>query len=74
MCPGCAVGSVYQHPDNESIARVIAHGRSAGPPQIVFNHQSDQTNAWRDHTGLTGAYRCDLLLPDVAPGIRVAVE
>lgn len=67
-------GSVYKHPDNESVARVIVHGRAAGTPQIVFNHRSARADAWREHPGLTGAHSCELLLPDDEPGIRIGVE
>lgn len=67
-------GSVYQHPDNESVARVIAHGRAAGKPSLLFNHASDQATTWRDHQGLTGPYACDVVLPDGEVGMRVGVQ
>lgn len=67
-------GSVYRHPDNESVARVIVHGRAAGTPQLVFNHQSDRTDAWREHPDLTGTHSCELLLPDDESGIRIPVD
>lgn len=39
-------GSVFDHPDDECVARVIAHG---GPsPTLCFNHRGDRTEAWSD--------------------------
>lgn len=39
-------GSVFDHPDDECISRVIAHG---GPgATICFNYRCDRTEAWAD--------------------------
>lgn len=39
-------GSTYDHPHNESVARVIVHGASRGKPLLIFNYRSDETGRW----------------------------
>jgi len=41
-------GSVYGHPDHESVGRVVVHGRDGGPPRLFFNYRSDQNRVWAD--------------------------
>ncbi len=36
-------GSYYDHPQPESIARVIVHGRQRGGPRLLFNYHSTET-------------------------------
>lgn len=50
-CPTYLVstdGSVYEHPEQESVARVIVHGRKAGPPTLCFNYRSEENQVWDD--------------------------
>jgi beta-lactamase superfamily II metal-dependent hydrolase len=39
-------GSYYEHPDAESVARVIVHGRKRGDPHLLFNHRVPETERW----------------------------
>jgi beta-lactamase superfamily II metal-dependent hydrolase len=39
-------GSVFGHPDPETVARVIRHGGPA--PTLAFNYRSDQNQIWDD--------------------------
>ena len=39
-------GSVFGHPDQEAVARVIRYGGSA--PTLAFNYRSDQNRIWDD--------------------------
>jgi beta-lactamase superfamily II metal-dependent hydrolase len=39
-------GSVYRHPHDESVARVVVHGAAAGAPQLLFNYRSEQNEVW----------------------------
>lgn len=39
-------GSYFQHPDRETIARVVKYGGDA--PALVFNYESDQNRVWSD--------------------------
>jgi hypothetical protein len=41
-------GSYYKHPDRELVARVIVHGRYAGPPSLLFNYRSRRNRVWDD--------------------------
>jgi hypothetical protein len=41
-------GSVYRHPHDESVARVVVHGAAAGPPRLLFNYRSEQNTVWDD--------------------------
>lgn len=67
-------GSVFSHPDDECVARVIAHGHAT--PTLHFNYRGPRTEAWaspelaREH-GYTARYptsedaglRVDLVTP-----------
>jgi len=39
-------GTIYKHPQVESVARVVQFGREAGVPRLHFNHRCDQTLKW----------------------------
>ncbi len=41
-------GSYYDHPQPESMARVIVHGRQHGEPRFFFNYRSTETGVWDD--------------------------
>ncbi len=41
-------GSYYDHPQPESMARVIVHGRQHGEPRLLFNYRSTETGVWDD--------------------------
>jgi len=41
-------GSVYGHPDPESVARVVVHGQRGGRPRLFFNYRSDRNRIWAD--------------------------
>ena len=42
-------GTVFHHPDNEAIARVIRYGRTGtARPRLWFNYESDENRAWKD--------------------------
>ncbi len=41
-------GSYYDHPQPESMARVIVHGRQRGEPRFFFNYRSSETGVWDD--------------------------
>ncbi len=55
-------GGVFDHPDDECVARVVAHG---GPsPTLCFNYRSARTEAWADPArakalGYTAVYPAD---------------
>ena len=39
-------GTIYKHPQVETVARVVQFGREAGVPRLHFNHRCDQTLKW----------------------------
>ncbi|MCP5112715.1 MAG: MBL fold metallo-hydrolase [bacterium] len=41
-------GSYYDHPQPESMARAIVHGRQRGEPRLFFNYRSPETGVWDD--------------------------
>jgi len=49
-------GTIYEHPDRESVARVIVHGRKLGTPELCFNYRSEDNRLWDDET-LAGSTR-----------------
>lgn len=62
-------GSVFDHPDDECVARVVAHGGSS--PTLCFNYRGPRTEAWADPErakalGYTAVYPAD-----GAEGLRV---
>ena len=44
-------GTIYRHPQAETVARVVKYGRAAGVPRLLFNHRCEKTLAW-DTPGL----------------------
>ncbi|MCP4658821.1 MAG: MBL fold metallo-hydrolase [bacterium] len=50
-------GSRYDHPQPESIARVIVHGRRRGKPRLLFNYRSPETRVWDDRRLYRGTGR-----------------
>jgi beta-lactamase superfamily II metal-dependent hydrolase len=66
-------GSMYRHPDRESVARAIVHGRAAGRPTIVFNHRTQYSEVWDDRMLFRGANGYDPLYPEGDAGIRVSL-
>ena len=42
-------GAQHRHPDRESVARVIVHGKRSGlRPCLCFNYRTEQTSLWDD--------------------------
>jgi beta-lactamase superfamily II metal-dependent hydrolase len=41
-------GSYYQHPDQETIARILCHGHAGGAISLYFNHRVPETEMWQD--------------------------
>jgi hypothetical protein len=41
-------GTIYDHPQPESVARVIVHGRARGRPELWFNYRSEENRVWDD--------------------------
>jgi hypothetical protein len=39
-------GSIYEHPDDVAIARIICSGTK--PKEIIFNYRTDQTSNWEN--------------------------
>ena len=63
-------GSVFDHPDDECVARVIAHG---GPsPELIFNYRSPRTERWGEPE-LTRAHGHRAVYPE-REGDSVRVE
>lgn len=56
-------GTYFQHPDRETIARIIKCG--GADPALIFNYESRQSRIWRD-AGLRERYRYRTQYP--APG------
>ena len=41
-------GSVYDHPHQESVARVLVQGVNGPRPELFFNYRSEETTQWDD--------------------------
>jgi hypothetical protein len=41
-------GTIYRHPQPESVARVITSGRACGVPELWFNYRSEVSGLWDD--------------------------
>lgn len=63
-------GSYYDHPHDESVARVIVHGAHRGKPRLWFNHRPGETTDWAARPPFDAA-RYDPRYPDGEPGMRV---
>jgi hypothetical protein len=63
-------GSYYQHPHDESVARVVVHGAHRGKPRLWFNHRPEKTTDWAARPPFDPA-RYEPRYPDGEPGMRV---
>lgn len=63
-------GSYYNHPDRQSIARVVMHGRVAGNPTLMFNYRSEETRVW-DGRRLKRRYDYEAVYPPQGAGLLV---
>jgi hypothetical protein len=52
-------GQKFYHPDKETVARVLIHGRSQRKPQLYFNYTSKFNEAWNNEHLAQGAYSYD---------------
>ena len=58
-CPRYLVstnGSYHDHPNPETIARVLVHGRAGGDLDLYFNYSSDETKVWNDRALKNGSF------------------
>jgi len=68
-------GSAFQHPDRETIARILAYGRASPdrPLTLVFNYRSPTTDIWASKE-LQSRYRYRALYPEQnGQGIKLQV-
>jgi hypothetical protein len=68
-------GSAFQHPDRETIARILAFGRATPnrPLTLVFNYRSPTTEIWAN-PALQSRYRYRALYPEQnGQGIKLQV-
>jgi hypothetical protein len=67
-------GTRYQHPDRETIARIIVYGRATPdrPLTLIFNYRSKFTDPWAN-AELKNRYRYEAIYP-TAPDAGVKVE
>jgi hypothetical protein len=49
-------GQKFFHPDGETVARVLVHGRGRGTPELHFNYVNEYNKAWNNETLATGVY------------------
>lgn len=49
-------GTVYGHPDQESVARVVVHSCRQRLPHLFFNYRSQQNRVWDKRTLFRGRY------------------
>jgi beta-lactamase superfamily II metal-dependent hydrolase len=61
-------GAIFNHPDDEAIARVIVHGGNS--PRLWFNFDNDRSRRWAD-PALRSLHGYDTVLPE---GGRSGVE
>lgn len=67
-------GTIYGHPEKETVARVIVHGRKLGAPELNFNVRSDESGLWDDRRLFTDPkWRYEPVLPP-ANSSGLAVE
>lgn len=65
-------GAVFQHPNEEAIARVILHGGSR--PKILFNYANERTQRWAD-SALLERYGYQVgVLSDTVGGIVLELD
>lgn len=68
-------GAVFQHPNRETIARIITFGRATpdAPLTLVFNYRSQSTEVW-SNPELQQRYRYTAIYPQQADaGIKVQI-
>jgi hypothetical protein len=68
-------GSAFQHPDRETIARILTYGRASPdrPLTLVFNYRSPTTEIWAN-PALQSRYRYRALYPEQnGQGIKLQV-
>jgi beta-lactamase superfamily II metal-dependent hydrolase len=68
-------GSAFQHPDRETIARILAYGRASPdrPLTLVFNYRSPTTEVWANEE-LQSRYHYRALYPEQnGQGIKLQV-
>ena len=49
-------GEKFYHPDKETVARVLIHGRGKATPELHFNYVNDYNRDWNKQRLATGAY------------------
>jgi len=52
-------GQKFFHPDKETVARVLIHGRGKRKPQLYFNYTSKYNEAWTKENLSAGKYSYD---------------
>jgi beta-lactamase superfamily II metal-dependent hydrolase len=52
-------GQKFFHPDKETVARVLIHGRGKRNPQLYFNYSSKFNEAWKNENLAHGQYGYD---------------
>ena len=52
-------GQKFFHPDKETVARVLIHGRGQRKPQLYFNYTSEFNETWRKENLARGQYGYD---------------
>lgn len=52
-------GQKFFHPDKETVARVLIHGRSQRKPQLYFNYASEFNETWKKENLAQGQYGYD---------------
>lgn len=52
-------GQKFYHPDKETVARVLIHGRGQRKPQLYFNYTSKFNEAWKKESLAQGQYGYD---------------
>lgn len=52
-------GQKFFHPDKDTVARVLLHGRGKEKPQLYFNYLSEFNETWNNENLAKGAYSYD---------------
>ncbi|HKV33545.1 MAG TPA: hypothetical protein VJP89_04475 [Pyrinomonadaceae bacterium] len=52
-------GQKFFHPDKETVARVLIHGRNQRKPQLYFNYTSEFNETWKKENLANGQYGYD---------------
>jgi hypothetical protein len=67
-------GTIYGHPQVETVARIVKHGREAGVPRLLFNHRCDETLAWDEPTLHPRAVQYETEYPEPEDGKGLTVR